>query len=129
MIDAPLTEIAAALAARRVSSIELTRSFLDRIAREIQRILLPSEAPAIDGFEISGINIPASQVSGDYFDYITVDPDRSLAQAAAADARIARGEGGPLTGIPIAHKDIFCARGWLTTCASRKSVNSEPPKR
>ena len=47
-----------------------------QIAREIQRILLPSEAPAIDGFEISGINIPASQVSGDYFDYITVDPDR-----------------------------------------------------
>ncbi|MEP6956220.1 MAG: GAF domain-containing SpoIIE family protein phosphatase, partial [Chthoniobacterales bacterium] len=46
-----------------------------QIAREIQRILLPSEAPAIDGFEISGINIPASQVSGDYFDYITVDPE------------------------------------------------------
>jgi phosphoserine phosphatase RsbU/P len=52
---------------------------LDRdlqIAREIQRILLPSEAPAIDGFEISGINIPASQVSGDYFDYIKVDEER-----------------------------------------------------
>ena len=47
-----------------------------QIAREIQRILLPSEAPNVDGFEISGINIPASQVSGDYFDYITVDPDR-----------------------------------------------------
>lgn len=47
-----------------------------QIAREIQRILLPSEAPKIDGFEISGINIPASQVSGDYFDYITVDPER-----------------------------------------------------
>ncbi|MDQ6625473.1 MAG: SpoIIE family protein phosphatase [Verrucomicrobiota bacterium] len=47
-----------------------------QIAREIQRILLPSEAPKIDGFEISGINIPASQVSGDYFDYIAVDSDR-----------------------------------------------------
>src|SRR5215210_2867876 len=46
-----------------------------QIAREIQRILLPSEAPAVEGFEISGINIPASQVSGDYFDYITVDPE------------------------------------------------------
>ncbi|MBA3762078.1 MAG: SpoIIE family protein phosphatase, partial [Chthoniobacterales bacterium] len=47
-----------------------------QIAREIQHILLPSEAPAIDGFEISGLNIPASQVSGDYFDYIKVDEDR-----------------------------------------------------
>jgi sigma-B regulation protein RsbU (phosphoserine phosphatase) len=47
-----------------------------QIAREIQRILLPAEAPTIDGFEISGINIPASQVSGDYFDYITVDAER-----------------------------------------------------
>ncbi|MGI9086609.1 MAG: PP2C family protein-serine/threonine phosphatase [Chthoniobacterales bacterium] len=47
-----------------------------QIAREIQHILLPSEAPKIAGFEISGLNIPASQVSGDYFDYIEVDADR-----------------------------------------------------
>ena len=46
------------------------------IARDIQRILLPSEAPAIDGFQISGINVPARQVSGDYFDYIQVDQGR-----------------------------------------------------
>jgi sigma-B regulation protein RsbU (phosphoserine phosphatase) len=46
------------------------------IARDIQRILLPSESPAITGFEISGINVPARQVSGDYFDYIKVDDDR-----------------------------------------------------
>jgi sigma-B regulation protein RsbU (phosphoserine phosphatase) len=46
------------------------------IARDIQRILLPSEAPAIDGFQISGINVPARQVSGDYFDYIQVDDER-----------------------------------------------------
>jgi phosphoserine phosphatase RsbU/P len=46
------------------------------IARDIQRILLPSEAPAIDGFQISGINVPARQVSGDYFDYIQVDETR-----------------------------------------------------
>jgi phosphoserine phosphatase RsbU/P len=46
------------------------------IARDIQRILLPSEAPAIDGFQISGINVPARQVSGDYFDYIRVDDER-----------------------------------------------------
>ena len=46
------------------------------IARDIQRILLPSEAPMINGFQISGINVPARQVSGDYFDYIRVDEER-----------------------------------------------------
>jgi sigma-B regulation protein RsbU (phosphoserine phosphatase) len=46
------------------------------IARDIQRILLPSEAPAINGFQISGLNVPARQVSGDYFDYIHVDKER-----------------------------------------------------
>ena len=47
-----------------------------QIAREIQRVLLPSVAPIINGFEISGLNIPARQVSGDYFDYIKVDEER-----------------------------------------------------
>ena len=46
------------------------------IARDIQRILLPAEAPAINGFQISGFNVPARQVSGDYFDYIQVDDQR-----------------------------------------------------
>ena len=46
------------------------------IARDIQRILLPSESPAINGFQISGTNVPARQVSGDYFDYIQVDQER-----------------------------------------------------
>jgi sigma-B regulation protein RsbU (phosphoserine phosphatase) len=45
------------------------------IARDIQRILLPAESPSINGFEISGINVPARQVSGDYFDYIKVDDE------------------------------------------------------
>ena len=47
-----------------------------KIARDIQRVLLPSQAPSVNGFEISGINIPARQVSGDYFDYIKVDDER-----------------------------------------------------
>ena len=46
------------------------------IARDIQRILLPAEAPKVNGFEISGMNVPARQVSGDYFDYIRVDDER-----------------------------------------------------
>ncbi len=47
-----------------------------QIARDIQRILLPSKPPAIEGFDIAGINYAARQVSGDYFDYIRVDDDR-----------------------------------------------------
>jgi sigma-B regulation protein RsbU (phosphoserine phosphatase) len=47
-----------------------------QIARDIQRVLLPDEPPVINGFEITGINIPAKQVSGDYFDYIKVDDKR-----------------------------------------------------
>src|SRR3954468_17937237 len=46
------------------------------IARDIQRILLPSESPVFPGFEISGINIPARHVSGDYFDYLEVDKSK-----------------------------------------------------
>ena len=99
MIDAPLTELAAALGAKRISSVELTQLFLDRIARH---------QPQLNAF-------------------ITVDPDKSLAQARAADVRIARGERAPLTGIPVAHKDIFCAHGWLTTCASKILSNFVAP--
>ncbi|MEE4278485.1 MAG: Asp-tRNA(Asn)/Glu-tRNA(Gln) amidotransferase subunit GatA [Halieaceae bacterium] len=59
--------------------------------------------------------------------FITVDRDGALAQARAADERRARGEAGPLTGIPIAHKDIFCTRGLRTSCASRMLDNFTPP--
>ncbi len=99
MFEASLIEVAAALAARRVSSVELTQACLDRIARA------------------------QAQLNA----FITVDPERSLAQARAADARIARGEGGPLTGVPVAHKDIFCAKGWRTTCASKMLADFVAP--
>jgi len=46
------------------------------IARDIQGILLPSRSPSVPGYELSGLNIPARQVSGDYFDYIWMDPTR-----------------------------------------------------
>ena len=79
------------LAARDVSAVELARAFLDRIER----------------------------LDGTLHAFITVDPERTLAQARAADERIAHGRVAPLTGIPIAHKDLFCAKGWLTTCGSK----------
>ena len=99
MIDASLKQLAADLAARKVSSVELTRACLERIDKH---------NPSLNAF-------------------ITVDPDTSLAQARAADERIARGEAQPLTGVPVAHKDIWCARGWLTTCGSRMLSNFVSP--
>ncbi len=59
--------------------------------------------------------------------YITVDGDGARAAADAADAVIAAGNAGPLTGVPIAHKDIFCTKGLLTTCASRMLHNFVAP--
>jgi aspartyl-tRNA(Asn)/glutamyl-tRNA(Gln) amidotransferase subunit A len=90
-----LTELSGALAAKKISSVELVTAYLDRIAAR-NKILNA---------------------------FITVDRERSLAQARAADARIARGDHGPLTGIPIAHKDIFVARGWPSTCGSKMLAN------
>src|SRR5919106_901653 len=57
------------------------------IARDIQRILLPAEAPAINGFQISGLNVPARQVSGDYFDYIQVDDERLVVAIAGVSGK------------------------------------------
>jgi aspartyl-tRNA(Asn)/glutamyl-tRNA(Gln) amidotransferase subunit A len=99
MFAASLKELSAALGVKKVSSVELTTLFLDRIERH---------QPRLNAF-------------------ITVDRERSIAQARAADKRITRGEAGPLTGIPVAHKDIFCAQGWLTTCASRMLSNFVAP--
>ena len=99
MIDKSLKELAQALAARQISSVELSGLFLDRIERL---------NPEINAF-------------------VTVDRAKTLQMAQAADARIAAGKGGPLTGIPIAQKDIFCAEGWLTTCGSKMLANFVAP--
>ena len=95
-----LAELAAGLERRDFSSVELTRHFLDRIAR-------------FDGKANGGIN-----------SYITVTPERALAQAANADAARAaapaqQGSAGTLAGVPLAQKDIFCTEGVKTTCASK----------
>ena len=94
-----LAQLSRDLRERRLSSVELTRECLERIRR-------------LDG----ALNA-----------FITLDEERSLAQARAADERLARGDAGPLTGIPVAHKDLFCARGWRTTCGSRMLENFVSP--
>jgi aspartyl-tRNA(Asn)/glutamyl-tRNA(Gln) amidotransferase subunit A len=99
MIHATIKELSAALARKEISSVELTTLFLERIERL---------NPRLNAF-------------------ITVDRERSLAMARAADARIAAGRATLLTGIPLAHKDIFCAKGWLTTCGSKILSNFVSP--
>ena len=64
---------------------------------------------------------------GDLNAFIRVTEERALRAAEAADRVLARGEGGPLTGIPLAHKDIFCTEGVATTCASRMLADFVPP--
>ena len=59
--------------------------------------------------------------------FVAVDAEGAMAAAKAADACIARGEAGPLTGIPMAHKDLFCTNGVKTTAASRMLDNFIPP--
>jgi aspartyl-tRNA(Asn)/glutamyl-tRNA(Gln) amidotransferase subunit A len=99
MINKSLKELATLLAGKKISSLELTREFLARIGRF---------NPEINA-------------------YITLDEERTLAQARAADERIAKGDIGPLTGIPIAQKDIFCAKGWTTTVGSKMLENFVAP--
>src|SRR5262249_1497797 len=94
-----VAELGRQLARKEISSVELTRHYLARIAKH---------GAALNSF-------------------ITVDEEKSLAQAKAADAKIARGKATGLTGIPLAHKDLFCAKGWLTTCGSKILENFVAP--
>jgi aspartyl-tRNA(Asn)/glutamyl-tRNA(Gln) amidotransferase subunit A len=99
MHNATIKSLADGLAARTFSSVELTRHFISRI----------------------------NQLNPKYNCYITLDPEASLKQAAAADRARSAGRAQPLTGIPIAHKDIFCAKGWITTCGSKILSNFKAP--
>lgn len=94
-----LAEQAKQLQNKSISSVELTQHYLDRI----------------------------KQLDPEINSYITVTEEQALAQAAAADAKIAAGVSGGLTGIPIAHKDIFCTKGVKTTCGSKMLDNFIAP--
>ena len=102
MIGAPhelgVAALGRALAARELSSVEVTSHQLDRFARH-QRLGTA----------------------------LALDPERALEQARNADQRRAEGDAGPLVGIPIAHKDIFVTRDHATTAGSRMLAGYRSP--
>ena len=94
-----LSELSRALHQRSISSVELTRHMLNRIETYDKQLNC----------------------------FITCTPKLALEQAQRADRQIATGNAGPLTGIPLAHKDIFCTRGIKTSCGSKMLDNFISP--
>jgi aspartyl-tRNA(Asn)/glutamyl-tRNA(Gln) amidotransferase subunit A len=99
MHDKTVAELSRDLAAGHVSSVQLTEHFLDRIRQEDGRLNC----------------------------FITVDGEQALDCARRADERRKQGKATPWTGVPFAHKDIFCTEGVLTTCGSKMLANFIPP--
>ncbi|MCR8921589.1 Asp-tRNA(Asn)/Glu-tRNA(Gln) amidotransferase subunit GatA [Dasania sp. GY-MA-18] len=94
-----IAELLKGLDSKAFSSVELTQHYLDRI----------------------------KQLDGNYNSYITVTAEQALAQAQAADQARSQGEHALLSGIPIAHKDIFCTSGVKTSCGSKMLDNFIAP--
>ena len=99
LIKSGLRELSSALSGKKISAVELAKLFLNRI--ELRN-------PSLNAF-------------------VTLDREKTLAQAKVADERRATGEAGALLGMPIAHKDIFCTEGWRTTCGSKMLANFISP--
>ena len=97
-ISMTLAEARDALKAKKLSSTELTTALVRSVERS------------------RGLNA-----------FVTETPDRAMAMAAASDARLAKGEGGALEGLPLAIKDLFCTKGVKTTAGSRILGNFVPP--
>jgi aspartyl-tRNA(Asn)/glutamyl-tRNA(Gln) amidotransferase subunit A len=94
-----VAELSAGLKKKEFSSVELAKLYLDRVE---------ASQPVLNAF-------------------VSVTRDAALAAAAEADRALAAGKAGPLTGVPIAHKDIFCTQGIRTTCGSRMLDNFVAP--
>jgi aspartyl-tRNA(Asn)/glutamyl-tRNA(Gln) amidotransferase subunit A len=99
MHNRTIAELAAGLAAGDYSSVELTEALLARIGRYHEQLNC----------------------------FVSITEEQALAQAQAADAARRQGPVGPLTGIPLAHKDIFCTAGIKTSCGSRMLDNFIAP--
>lgn len=99
MHNKSVAELSRELESGKISSVELTREFLDRIKAE----------------------------DSQYNSFITITEDRAMADAKAADEQRAAGKASVWTGVPFAHKDIFCTNGVATTCGSKMLANFVPP--
>lgn len=99
MLNDSLKQLSARLAGKEISALELAQSYLARIE---------ALNPQLNAF-------------------ISLDREKTLAEARIADAAIAAGSAGSLTGIPVAHKDIFCQQGWKTSCGSKMLDNFVSP--
>ena len=99
MFGYTLAELSRLLHGREISSMELVKTCLER----------------------------AEQFNSDLNCFISLFPEHALEQAGEADRLIAAGKAGPLTGLPIAHKDIFCTAGFKTSCASKMLDNFVAP--
>lgn len=99
MHDKTIATLSADLAAKKISSVELTQHYLERIKKFDAKLN----------------------------SFITVTEEEALQAAKAADQLIAANQAGPLTGIPIAQKDIFCTDGVKTTCGSKMLDNFIAP--
>jgi len=99
LTELTLAELQTALESSTVSSLEVTHAYLERIA---------AHNPQLNAF-------------------ITVTGEQAIAQAKAADQLRAQGQATPVTGIPIAHKDLFCTKDTLTTCGSKMLANFVAP--
>lgn len=99
MRNKTVAQLIQGLRERQFSSVEVTQAYLQEITAR----------------------------DGQYNAFISVDEDAALQTAAAADERLAAGNDDSLTGIPIAHKDIFCTNGVRTSCGSKMLDNFVPP--
>ena len=97
----------------------------DKSVSDLQRGLRTGEFSSVELVETCLARIES--LDGRLNSLITVTGERALVQARAADKRLATGDAGPLTGIPLMHKDILCTRGVRTSCGSRMLDNFIAP--
>ncbi len=99
MHNKSVAELSRELESGKISSVELTQQFLDRLKQE----------------------------DGKYNSFITISDEQALAEAKSADEMRAAGKATVWTGVPFAHKDIFCTNGVRTSCGSKMLENFVPP--
>jgi len=109
--DLGVAQLAAKLRAKEVSAVELAQAHLARLDVKTATSVAVGNTAALDRFSA----------------FLAIDPELTLAQARAADARLANGTAGPLEGVPLAHKDIFVTKDLPTTAGSKMLAGYRSP--